>query len=874
MSTENSKTPDYLPTPSTKKNAYFQISAIAAIIINFIAGVLNYALLSKGAILESFYDIVVSSNLSMAIIGLGGLGVALSIIAYLLSFDFRRTKRPIAILYPLFATLIFFIAASLLGSFEIHFEDILLVCGGLAACLLGPFIVFLAEKSIGMGSLKSAESLIAAEKPIPARAAAHTALLFVPNNKSALISYGLGLAGSDKHDIALPYLRFAAENNEKATPNLALALANAYEQTGDKNNAVKYLTQYKDQVSPSSDLTDRLVSLWIDTGEDELAIDAIHSMPNDNRKFWRDKYLGLLLKARDENAAMEVYREVKSEDYAPFAQSLTYLEKILSVFPTNKDALHNIIEVLKGAKNPDHAASRMKELLTLDEKNSEIRRKLIDYFWTREQKEDVIYHLNKLLLLNEATTQEKLVLLEENYSHGDYFRVEELIQSESDLQNNSQALGTLALALFSGERYEEALQKISEAKKNEITPELTKNLDGLAARIRKNILKSELDEFKQKSDENSQNLAMKFDYLDRLLAFGESDKVVWEFESILKSHPDEAGRIEQEIRLMLTRNGKDLRLLDYLGDLYIRDGQYDRAYETFERRATGEMDSEQLLHDGAERILQKQGEHLKSLMAEVQYYKNIRAPHRALSFLDKYIKCGGENSREIDELEFTLASDSNNNDRAKLAGLKLVSSENPDPKLLMEIAFINAETKDWSNAIERAEAAVKADPENFNFKKSLKDIVRRSKEERLAEIKEQLQTEPTNRKLLHELGDIYHDFDKLNDAVAAYQKASLNDPDQRIARTKLGYVLVKKEMYSDANEVLKDVDIPTSLSQEEQETLKSLLFTIAKVYEETDNEVNALELYRRIFRVDAGYQGVMEQVEKLQHLDKKKNPTI
>src|SRR5690606_17944160 len=149
----------------------------------------------------------------------------------------------------------------------------------------------------------------------------------------------------------------------------------------------------------------------------------------------------------------------------------------------------------------------------------------------------------------------------------------------------------------------------------------------------------------------------------------------------MAAQPELQERIEKEIRVMLSRHGKNRRLMEYLGDLYLRHREYDKAFELYERRAQGEIDAGEILHDALQRILSPHPTHLPSLRAEVEYYHGIGQYAEALAMIDRYVQAGGQADNELRLIEMKSAEETGDLDRALASGHELVSSQPEDTAL-------------------------------------------------------------------------------------------------------------------------------------------------------------------------------------------------
>ncbi len=862
----------HLPTHSKSKAAAFTMLVLLGMLVNVACGVLNYAIYTRGAILNELYDFLVSQNIETVVwvaAGISLLGAIFTLAAYLLSFDYRRPGRPVVRVWVLLASFAIFLAGLLLGVAKVDPDNVAVVLGALVGCLIFPAPVLMIEKAIGRGALRSAQKFLSSHSSSSARASARTALTMRPGVTEALIAYGLAAATAGRHQQALPYLLFAEAQQSPIEPGTAAALADAWEAAGNREKTIEYLDKLPAEAA-TPDLVDRKVGLWLKAGLDDRALEAMRAMSVERRHPWRKDYLRMLVHGRDQDTLHDLCMEIRSDDEPPFEKTVQCLKETLALFPSDTEALMALINLQKELKERDTVAALQEELLTLNVERLDVRRELVEYYWERGRRVDLVRHLNRVLMSGEASTEEKLRLLEETYTEGDYMRVEQLVSGESDLTLNARALSILANALFQGGRFEESLERVTQARRLGGDDRLMQNLDALAARINKTMLTTELTDLKERTASSPADLDLKFDYLDRLVASRAADRVVVQLDDLLKTQPDLHDRVEKEIRVMLSRHGKNRRLMEYLGDLYMRRRDYDKAFDVYERRAQGEMDSAEILHDAAQRILEAKPDHAPSLLSEMRYFHGAGDSAAALASFDNWQEAGAPADADVRLLEMQAAEKAGDIARALRAGEAILAQEPDNPEMLSHVARLAVEHNDFPVAIAHLQRAMELEPESFVWRRQLREAVETSKKRRMEEIKAELTTTPGNRDLIEELGDLYHDFDQLNDAITSYQKAGMNDPERRVPKAKQGYVLARKGLFTDADEILQDADLRASLPEEEQEKLKNLFFITAQLMEQEDEQPRALDLYRRIFRVDAGYRDVVEHIERLQVTNKKK----
>lgn len=862
-----------LPAHNRKKAGIFTFLVVLSLFVNTACGILTYAIYSGGEILPDLYDYLASRDLPFfmwAAAGVGLLGCLFTLAAYALSFDFRRPGRPVVRLWILLSSFGIFIAGLLLGVMDVSADNVPVVLGVGLACLLVPLPVLLVERAVGRGALNGAQRLLGTNALKSARTSARTALTFLPGTATARVVYGRALSAGGHHREALPYLVFAENQQDETSAETILALADAWEAAGDSEKTIAYLERHH-ALEHSPETANRLVRLWLDNGQPDKAMDAILAMEVQQRKPWRDELLTLLTERRNGEAMHRLCREIRADDEPPFEHSVDCYKTILSVFPADVQALEELVEVQKELKQHDTVAALQEELLTLQDQRTEVRRELINYYWERGQRENLLRHLNRLLLAGDATTAEKIRILEETFEEGDYLRVEQLLEQEADLGNNPRALFILATTLAEAGREEEALERIAQARRlGPEDPRLGRNLDALAANLRKLQLDKGLSSLEERVQAAPDDLDAKFDYMDHLIAIRAADRVVVQLDDMLQKQPELQERVEKEIRVMLSRHGKNRRLMEYLGDLYLRNRQYDKAFELYERRAQDELDAAEIMHEASQKILALDPQHQASLRSEARYHFDTGNPADALAYLDRLEDDARQNA-EMLRLEMDAAHRAGERARAVDAGRSLMQLQPEDMELRAPVAQLMADAGQFDEAIHLLQQATEADPENFELRRQLRSTVETMRRQRMDEIKTELESRPRDRDLLEEMGDIHHDFEQLNEAITCYQRAGMNDPERRIPKAKLGYLLARKGLFTEADEALENADLNSNLDEDEQEQLKNLFFTTAQLLEEEDEPARALNLYRAIFRVDAGYKDVVNHIERLQITSKKKD---
>lgn len=651
--------------------------------------------------------------------------------------------------------------------------------------------------------------------------------------------------------------------------HIVAALADVYEQAGMHDRAAEAV-EILQRNNPSPQNFNRMIQHWLALGRNQDVLHALQALPPDQRSHWYDTIRQLTFELDDLETQRSFCREIESSEGPPYVRAHACYTQLLTAHPQDLASLLALVEIARRRGDADHAAQLLEQITELQpDETWEERRNLVSYYWAKGDRGSVLRHLNRLLLAGKATAEEKLRILEEHYAEGDYARVEELVNGDPDLSQNARALTALAYSLFEGGRLSEATQQISRARKVSPDGAIAADLDALDKSIKSKLRSQELQELAERVRQKPEDLDARFEYYDRLVqSGGGADRIVVELEDLMRRNPDVRPRVEKELRQFVNRYGRNVRLLDYLGDLYLRDQDYDRAFDLYHEKAQGEINAESLLHDAAQKILREQPNHQPALLSEVNYAFNTATPQEALAALDRYYAAGGTANAGLRIRELDAAISIEDIDRAEQAGAAVLHDHPKDPELLTRMADVSGRRGDYDLALQRLRTAAEVDPENVQYRRLIRNMDEQRKRARIATIQSMFAQGQSSADLREELGDLYHDFGQLNEAIAEYQRSAQGAPDRRIARAKLGYVLARKGMYVEADEALRDADLKPDLPEDEKNSLKALLYSSAQMMLDDGQDERALELFRRVFRVDAAYRDVVAQIERLQHSGK------
>jgi len=130
---------------------------------------------------------------------------------------------------------------------------------------------------------------------------------------------------------------------------------------------------------------------------------------------------------------------------------------------------------------------------------------------------------------------------------------------------------------------------------------------------------------------------------------------------------------------------------------------------------------------------------------------------------------------------------------------------------------------------------------------------------RIAECQKRVDKNPTDLAIRYEMGVLYFNAGKVNEAMAEFQKAK-NNPNKKLASMNyLAQCFAKKKMYPMAvNQFLEAIKEKQIFDEEK----KDLVYNLGTVFEAMEKKKESIEQFEQIYAVDIGYKDVAAKVDK------------
>lgn len=158
-------------------------------------------------------------------------------------------------------------------------------------------------------------------------------------------------------------------------------------------------------------------------------------------------------------------------------------------------------------------------------------------------------------------------------------------------------------------------------------------------------------------------------------------------------------------------------------------------------------------------------------------------------------------------------------------------------------------------------AKLESDPEDDKLREKLKIASKELLKTELIHYRKSVENYPTDLQSKFEYGKRLIDAKKFDQAIPMFQDAR-RDPRYRVrAMDKVGVCFFQKKWYSDAAEIFSEAIKEHEMADDNLG--KELRYNLARSYESDGKADQALEIYRKLARIDYEYKDVRARIDKL-----------
>jgi len=128
----------------------------------------------------------------------------------------------------------------------------------------------------------------------------------------------------------------------------------------------------------------------------------------------------------------------------------------------------------------------------------------------------------------------------------------------------------------------------------------------------------------------------------------------------------------------------------------------------------------------------------------------------------------------------------------------------------------------------------------------------------VTECQKRVEKYPTDLAIRFEMGQLYFQTGKINEAIAEFQKAQQNPHKRLVAMSCLAQCFAKKKMFDLAARTLQNAIKEKIVFDDEK---KDLVYNLGSVLESMGKKEEAIEQFKLIYEMDAGYKDVAAKMD-------------
>jgi tetratricopeptide (TPR) repeat protein len=843
------------------------VLTLLAVLLSLVGGVLIVAQIDPPEFLSFINDRLTNFGQPLlVVIGATVLPLILIVASYVASFRRDAQRRPTLGLYllgfSLFWIVLAFVATGLRA--ETFFTPIPISLAGVALLVLAAGVrggeILIGEICTAFGEL-----LLRREKWRGASGFLGAARLFLPGNELIARHQGFALYEMGEAEQALKVLVEAYRRGER-DPRLVRMLADSAFQL-DEALAGDVLAEVLKLDPNNAKYGRRLVDLHLRNNRFVEALPVLERF-YDPKNIEDVCLLGRLNAEQGHvERALELARHALELEEPPYKRTLADLQVLTMQAPNHPAILLALAEVNEKIKNREEAVSWYLNLLEAQAENTDARRRLIRLYRELGRLDQALPHYRALLRQEPDSPDVALEygqVLEDRQDFDKAFKVfaDFAARHPQDWRFSYHC----AVNLFGLGRLAEAAESLERARTDAPTAERAR-VQSLAARIQAAQVERELGVLREQAHREGAPLDLRLSYVERLIAYQQAEEAMRELDLLLEQQPKEKKRIVEFLEDIQQRGGQQFVLLNLLADIYLKDRDFDRCHQLYEIMARQSLHPDEILADGCRQILRQQPTHLPSLKSHAALLLKGGHHREAARILAKLLELSPPARDDLLPMLFEVYYQMGDADRAIPYGEELLTRDSQNLNLYLRLRELFVKRDDHRGAIQVLRQALEIAPDNRQLREMLEESQTRMKEERLEQLRAQLEASPDQPELLHEMADLQAEFGRINDAITSYQRAAQNAEGnlRNLCLIKLAHSLATRQMFDLADETIAELDVREK-EPEHLEEIKRYLYEVAQQFERDEQYDRTLQIYKKLFKIDAGYKDIVDKIELLSHL--------
>lgn len=621
-------------------------------------------------------------------------------------------------------------------------------------------------------------------------------------------------------------------------------------------------------VQPSDYERKLAVLLVLERDEEALALLESGNVPANREN--TELQMQLNLKLGNFAQALAQTRRIAEQEKPPYPLTIRLYRELQAKYPENPEVLIQLGELLMqmDAKEANEEGAELFEhALALDPQRTHIHRLLAKYFYENRMPGKALCHLKELIDAYDTDPEIYAMYARIAADEQDWERVitanRQLLEIYPD---HWESHARIARAYRRQRQLEEAQQAFEQAET--FAPE--ESLESLRP-LREDIehLKRELtiERLASSAGPGERSVDEWRELIVNLIEVGESEKAVEECDALLDAHPDRLAMVEEMMREAIEHAEKNYLLRDFLSGLYYRQGRFNEALDLFREMAEQSLNPARLMIERCEAILTRAPDHLEARFELGLAYREVENWEGVLKAFSPLIDKDTDPQHPIMSPEHRALwveaafKGGQLKDAAPVA-LELVESMADQTGFMLMVIEMFDTLREYERSAQVFERAWQATPKEPRLARIANRVAKNRDDARL----EFLAAKDAKGELTHdehfEKAELHQDRGDYRKAIAHFQRAAEGGDRPALALARLAVTLCDQGMYDLADEMLDGLELTRETADAHPE-LKQMIYQVARELERSRDKESALKYYKRIFRVDASYERVVERIEHL-----------
>lgn len=564
--------------------------------------------------------------------------------------------------------------------------------------------------------------------------------------------------------------------------------------------------------------------------------------------------------------AMAQIRLIEREEGKPHNHSIRLYREMLAKLPEHVEVRISLGMLLVDDDNEERrreGAALLEDVLAQDPHRLHLARRLIHYYTEANQPKAAQKHLRLLVEAGDHDPEYHLAYaqaLHEEERHAEAAEVlQTIVKRWPEDWRGHMRLARAMLNLDRLDEAEEALNRTTASAPQEAAPLLEPIRTGLEQRRRELLVMSMRSEVAN----NGFDVEKRLELIDHQIGMEWVDEALAECDRLLDESPELLPAITAHLEEGLRRAPRSFSLRDYLSDIYFQIGRYDDALRLYREMAEQSLHPAQILTEGCKMIIERAPEHMDARRELALTRRGEEDWAGVIEALDPPVQNEAPIPAEDKALWVEASWRLTRLDGAVRIGMTIVDDLIEEVGFILMMLDILMAAKEYDKALEVFMKAKAANPQDGKLARLENKVIAARARHHLGELTRKLQLEGELTPEEHyEKAEFHRTLGQNDESIVHYQRAAYAEELMPLATAKLADTLCERGMFELADETLNALELTRELADAHPE-LKAIMYRVGRQLERMRYFDKAAKYYKRVFRVDAAFEDVVERIDRL-----------